>query len=168
MSEASDGGKPAGVRRVAQGAQFEFVTETVDLPNGRRAELDMLRHPGASAVVPFTASGRVVLVRQHRHATGGDRLESPAGKPDPGGPDHPERGAGGPGEEAELIRGEPAGDHPEANGASVLLEPAIEYDHLIQVMDAVRTARVPSADPADEDGTMQIALFTEISIGDAP
>ena len=59
-------------------------------------------------------------------------------------------------------------DHPEANGASVLLEPAIEYDHLIQVMDAVRTARVPSADPADEDGTMQIALFTEISIGDAP
>ena len=84
MSEASDGGKPAGVRRVAQGAQFEFVTETVDLPNGRRAELDMLRHPGASAVVPFTASGRVVLVRQHRHATGGDLLEIPAGKLDPG------------------------------------------------------------------------------------
>ena len=61
--------------------------------------------------------------------------------------------------------------HPDANTASVLLEPEIEYDHLIQVMDAVRSASVPSTstslDP-DDDGMMQIALFTEISIGDAP
>lgn len=56
--------------------------------------------------------------------------------------------------------------HPDAKGASVLLEPEIEYDHLIQVMDAVRSAPVPVEGAEGE--TMQLALFTEISIGDAP
>jgi biopolymer transport protein ExbD len=56
-------------------------------------------------------------------------------------------------------------DHPDKNGASVLLEPDIEYDHLIQVMDAVRSVEVPGE--ADQEPT-RAALFTEISIGDAP
>ncbi len=55
--------------------------------------------------------------------------------------------------------------NPESDGASVLLEPQIEYDHLIQVMDAVRSASVP----AETEGEMtRVALFTDISIGDAP
>jgi len=56
-------------------------------------------------------------------------------------------------------------DHPEADDASVLLEPDIEYDHLIQVMDVVRSSVVPGD---SEQETTQIALFTNISIGDAP
>lgn len=56
--------------------------------------------------------------------------------------------------------------HPDANGASVLLEPQIEYDHLIQVMDTVRSAPVPMEGGQGE--FTQLALFTEISIGDAP
>lgn len=71
-------------RRVHRGAQFELVTEQVDLPNGRRVALDLLRHPGASAVVPFLAPDRVLLIRQYRFATGGELLEIPAGKLDPG------------------------------------------------------------------------------------
>lgn len=71
-------------RRVQQGAQFQLVTETVDLPNGRRVDLDLLPHPGAAAVVPFLADGRILMIRQHRHATGGEILEVPAGKLDPG------------------------------------------------------------------------------------
>jgi biopolymer transport protein ExbD len=56
-------------------------------------------------------------------------------------------------------------DHPDSKGASVLLEPHIEYDHLIQVMDAVRS----TAMPGDVEGEVtRIALFTDISIGDAP
>ena len=55
--------------------------------------------------------------------------------------------------------------HPDRNDASVLLEPQIEYDHLIQVMDRVRTAELPG----EGDGEMQrVALFTDVSIGDAP
>lgn len=71
-------------RRVHQGAQFEFVTETVGLPNGRRVDLDLLRHPGAAAVVPFLEADRILMIRQYRYATGGDLLEIPAGKLDPG------------------------------------------------------------------------------------
>jgi biopolymer transport protein ExbD len=56
-------------------------------------------------------------------------------------------------------------EHPGSDDASVLLEPQIEYDHLIQVMDAVRSASLPGA----RDGeTMKLALFADISIGDAP
>jgi biopolymer transport protein ExbD len=55
--------------------------------------------------------------------------------------------------------------NPDSDAASVLLEPDIEYDHLIQVMDAVRSASVPG----ENEGEMtRVALFTDISIGDAP
>ena len=56
--------------------------------------------------------------------------------------------------------------HPDHDAASVLLEPQIEYDHLIQVMDAVRSAEIPSEDEVSE--YQRVALFTDISIGDAP
>ena len=57
------------------------------------------------------------------------------------------------------------GSHPEQDDASVLLEPNIEYDHLIQVMDVVRNRERAVAG----DGEVQrLALFTDISIGDAP
>jgi biopolymer transport protein ExbD len=56
-------------------------------------------------------------------------------------------------------------DYPDHEDASVLLEPHIEYDHLIQVMDVVRTAEIMEEDAAEPT---RIALFTAISIGDAP
>ena len=57
--------------------------------------------------------------------------------------------------------------HPDTDDASVLLEPAIEYDHLIQVMDVVRSAELPRSGDPDQEIT-RVALFTDISIGDAP
>jgi biopolymer transport protein ExbD len=66
-------------------------------------------------------------------------------------------------------------DHPDSSNASVLLEPEIEYDHLIQVMDAVRSAILPTdqlgqnvALAAYDQDNVRISLFTDISIGDAP
>ena len=65
--------------------------------------------------------------------------------------------------------------HPDHDGVSVLLEPDIEYDHLIQVMDVVRSADLPVARQAEEgqadEGQVEfarMALFSDISIGDAP
>ncbi|NQZ99657.1 MAG: biopolymer transporter ExbD [Myxococcales bacterium] len=55
--------------------------------------------------------------------------------------------------------------YPDHDSASVLLEPDIEYDHLIQVMDVVRSAEIP-VDGQPE--FTRVALFTDISIGDAP
>lgn len=66
-------------------------------------------------------------------------------------------------------------DHPDSTNASVLLEPEIEYDHLIRVMDVVRSAVLPAEDVsanavaiAGSEETVRVALFTDISIGDAP
>jgi biopolymer transport protein ExbD len=56
-------------------------------------------------------------------------------------------------------------EFPAHNDASVLLEPNIEYDHLIQVMDAVRSAEVSVEGQTELN---RVALFTDISIGDAP
>jgi ADP-ribose pyrophosphatase len=67
-----------------RGAFLEMVTEEVQLPNGKTATLDLIRHPGASAVVPFLDSEHVLLIRQHRHAAGGTIYEVPAGKLEPG------------------------------------------------------------------------------------
>jgi biopolymer transport protein ExbD len=60
----------------------------------------------------------------------------------------------------ELKRGYP--DHEEA---SVLMEAHIPYDYLIQVMDIVRAVEVPTD---VEDEYELYALFSEISVGDAP
>jgi len=57
--------------------------DTVELPNGRIAELEIIRHPGASAVVPLKDDGMVVLIQQFRHAAGGFIYEIPAGKLNP-------------------------------------------------------------------------------------
>ena len=71
-------------RRVQRGVMLEMVTEEVELPGGRRARLDLIRHPGASAVVPFLSDDEILLIRQYRYAAGGEIYEVPAGKLDPG------------------------------------------------------------------------------------
>lgn len=78
----------AGLARagLTQMARFRVTVarEEVLLPNGRTALLDIVHHPGASAVVPFVSVDEVLLIRQFRHAAGGSILEVPAGKLDPG------------------------------------------------------------------------------------
>ena len=56
-------------------------------------------------------------------------------------------------------------EYPEHEEASVLMESHIPYDYLIQVMDIVRSIEVPTD---VEDQIELVALFTEISVGDAP
>jgi biopolymer transport protein ExbD len=56
-------------------------------------------------------------------------------------------------------------DYPQKDDATVLMEPDIEYDHLIHVMDTVREAEV--REPGSEE-PRKVELFPKISIGDAP
>lgn len=58
--------------------------DTVTLPNGLTVNLEVVRHPGAAAVVPLKDDGTVFLIRQFRHAAGGFIYEIPAGKLNPG------------------------------------------------------------------------------------
>ena len=70
-------------RPLYKGRVVDLEVDTVELPNGRTCDLEIVRHPGAAAIVPIDNEGQVLLVRQHRYATGGDLLEIPAGKLDP-------------------------------------------------------------------------------------
>ena len=71
-------------RSAYRGEWLEVFVEKVKLPNGHQIELDIIRHPGASAVVPFVSDEDILLIRQYRHAAGGTIYEVPAGKLDAG------------------------------------------------------------------------------------
>jgi ADP-ribose pyrophosphatase len=63
--------------------------DRVQFPNGTVGDLEMIRHSGASAVVPFlddrySSDPHVLLIRQYRYATEGTIYEIPAGRLDPG------------------------------------------------------------------------------------
>lgn len=54
------------------------------LSDDRTSELEIVRHPGAAAVVAIDERGRVTLIRQYRHAAGASIWEIPAGRLDGG------------------------------------------------------------------------------------
>src|SRR5258708_1860838 len=76
-------------RRVYTGRVINVDIDTVQFPNGTTGELEMVRHPGASAVVPFVSDPgghdpQILLIKQFRHAADGFIYEIPAGKLDHG------------------------------------------------------------------------------------
>ncbi|MBA3497006.1 MAG: NUDIX hydrolase [Gemmatimonadota bacterium] len=75
--------------RLYSGRIVNLDLDTVRYPNGSTGQLEMLRHPGASAVVPFlddprSADPQVLLIRQFRHAAEDFVWEVPAGRLDAG------------------------------------------------------------------------------------
>ena len=71
-------------KNIFKGKVLTLNLETVTLPNGATVELEIVRHPGAAAIVPMKDERTVVLIRQHRQAAGGFIYEIPAGKLQPG------------------------------------------------------------------------------------
>jgi ADP-ribose pyrophosphatase len=76
-------------RRIYSGRVLNLDVDTVQYPDGSTGDLEMIRHPGAAAVLPFASDPRgadptVLLIRQYRYAAGGPLLEIPAGRLDPG------------------------------------------------------------------------------------
>jgi ADP-ribose pyrophosphatase len=75
--------------RVYTGKVISLDVDTVRFPDGSVGELEMVRHPGASAVVPFLSDPagedpQVLLIRQYRYAADGYLYEIPAGRLNPG------------------------------------------------------------------------------------
>ena len=70
------------VREIHRGRVVHLVVESITLPNGHPLDLEIVRHPGAAAIVALTSDDEVILVRQYRHAVGGYIYEVPAGKLD--------------------------------------------------------------------------------------
>lgn len=65
---------------IYEGKIITVDLETVTLPNGKTAKREIVRHPGAVAVLAVTDEHRVILVKQYRKACGKTLLEIPAGK----------------------------------------------------------------------------------------
>lgn len=77
--------------RLRTGRVLNLDLDTVRFPNDSTGQLEMVRHPGASAVLPFLdepadKDPRVLLIRQFRHAADGFIWEIPAGRLEPGEP----------------------------------------------------------------------------------
>lgn len=62
------------------GRIFRLLHERVRLPSGLVQEIDLVEHQGAVAIAARDTDGRLVLVRQYRHAVGGWTVEVPAGR----------------------------------------------------------------------------------------
>jgi ADP-ribose pyrophosphatase len=80
-------GAKISTRRVYEGRILNVDIDKVRFPNGHEGELEMVRHPGASAVVPFLSdphgeNPQVLLIRQYRWAAERVIYEIPAGKLD--------------------------------------------------------------------------------------
>jgi 8-oxo-dGTP pyrophosphatase MutT (NUDIX family) len=71
-----------GEQQLYRGSLITVSSVQFEGPDGERFERDVVHHPGAVVVVPVTAEGRVIMVRQFRAALEGDLLEIPAGKRD--------------------------------------------------------------------------------------
>ena len=76
-------------RRVYSGKIISLDVDAVRFPDGTSGDLEMIRHPGASAILPFLsdpegADPQILLIRQYRYAAGGYVYEVPAGRLEPG------------------------------------------------------------------------------------
>jgi 8-oxo-dGTP pyrophosphatase MutT (NUDIX family) len=80
--------RPVTERDVAfRGRVWDVVTEHVRLDANVVVARDVIRHPGAVAIVAFREPGEVLLVRQYRHPVGREMWEPPAGLLDVAGED---------------------------------------------------------------------------------
>ena len=76
-------------RQAYAGRLLKVDVDTVQAPDGSRIELEMVRHPGAAAVVPMLSEPeeidpKILMLRQFRYAAGGTMWEIPAGVLQPG------------------------------------------------------------------------------------
>jgi ADP-ribose pyrophosphatase len=75
--------------RIWSGRIFNFDVDRIRYPNGNEADFAIVRHPGASAVIPYLSDPagddpQILLLRQYRYAAGGYLYEVPAGRLDEG------------------------------------------------------------------------------------
>ncbi len=71
-------------RSVFAGSLLTVFRDHVRLPDGSTAVREVVQHPGSVGLIPVDGRGRIVLVRQYRHAVGAELWEIPAGTAEPG------------------------------------------------------------------------------------
>ncbi|WP_409289089.1 NUDIX domain-containing protein [Peribacillus sp. SCS-37] len=76
--------KTLGTKEIFSGRVISLQVDEVELPNGRTSTREIVKHPGAVAIIAITAENKIVLVEQYRKAMDRILVEIPAGKLEPG------------------------------------------------------------------------------------
>ena len=66
-------------KQIYDGRVVDLLVETITLPDGAEAMREVVRHPGAAAVVPMLSPDEIVLIRQFRYCARKELWEIPAG-----------------------------------------------------------------------------------------
>ena len=74
--------KTLSSKTLYEGKMISLRVEEVELPDGNKANRELVKHPGAVAIIALTANGKLVLVEQYRKALERTLVEIPAGKID--------------------------------------------------------------------------------------
>lgn len=64
---------------IHKGTIIDLYKDFVELPDGKVAKWDFIKHKGAAAVVPVREDGKILMVKQYRNAIDRYTLEIPAG-----------------------------------------------------------------------------------------
>lgn len=67
-----------------EGKVIDLHIEDVELPNGKTSKREIIKHPGAVAILAITDENKIVMVQQYRKALERVIVEIPAGKLEPG------------------------------------------------------------------------------------
>ncbi len=76
--------KIVDTQTVGRWGNVHLIREDLELPDGNRVAKHSVKHPGAVVIIPRLDDGRLLMVRQYRHAVGRFLLEFPAGTLEPG------------------------------------------------------------------------------------
>ncbi|MED1204949.1 NUDIX hydrolase [Heyndrickxia acidicola] len=69
---------------IFKGKMISLQVDEVQLPNGKYSKREMIKHPGAVAILAITDDKKIVLVEQYRKPANQALIEIPAGKLEPG------------------------------------------------------------------------------------
>lgn len=72
--------KTINSEKIYDGTIISLRIDEVELPDGKRAKRELIKHSGAVAIIPVTTDGKLVLVRQYRKALDRTIVEIPAGR----------------------------------------------------------------------------------------
>ena len=76
--------KTISSEQIFSGKVINLQVDEVELPNGKTSRREIIKHPGAVAVIAITPDQKLVMVEQYRKALEKSIIEIPAGKLEPG------------------------------------------------------------------------------------
>src|SRR5699024_4949767 len=76
--------KTINTEKIFQGKVVDLQVDNVTLPNGKTAKRELIKHPGAVAVIPITKENKIVFVEQYRKPLEKTILEITTGKHEKG------------------------------------------------------------------------------------